>query len=310
MLPVLIDADPGVDDAMALVYAIRSGHFDIQGITVVAGNVPVAQGAENTARVLTALGRSDIPIAVGAAHPLLRPLHDASHVHGRDGLAGTAWPAPAVEPIALPAPLFLIERCLQAERPLTLIALGPLTNVALALATEPRIRHRLSRIVCMGGALFCPGNIAPAAEFNFFADPEAARMVLHAGVPLTMVGLDVTMRALLDPAAVARLAERTDPVARLIAEMGDHLCRLYRDWYDIAGTAIHDPLAVAAAADPTLLTTERYYVDVETQSPIALGQTVADRWRRTGRPPNVDAAVEVDAARFLDHFEAIVGGPS
>ena len=299
-MDVLIDTDPGIDDAIALLLALRSPGVDVRGISVVHGNVPVEAGTANAFKVLDLAGRLDVSVARGAASPLLRPPRHAEIVHGRDGLAELI---PAPEDIELHedyGPGFLVHALEDATEPVTLIALGPLTNVAIALLSAPGAAERIERLIVMGGAIRVEGNVTPSAEFNIFADPEAAAIVLRAGVPVTLVPLDVTMKAVVSGDVGRRLAEADDPVERFVGQLISHVSGIYGRYYRIDGMAMHDPLAVAVALEPSLVTTEHLHVDVETGSGLAAGRTIADFWHipEPWGEPNADVALEVDAARF------------
>jgi purine nucleosidase len=298
---VLIDTDPGIDDALALILALRSPELDVRAITVVHGNVPVDRGTRNAFRILDLLGRRDIPVAAGAAVPLLRELRTAEIVHGADGLADlvTSEVDVAPEPVAGPA---LILRTLEdTTDPLTVITLGPLTNLAVALAYAPEAVERIERIVAMGGAVRQEGNATPAAEFNVLADPEAAAIVLRSGAPITLVPLDATMKTIFRGEWSERLRDSDDEVERFAGGLGMHVTDIYREYYGIDGFALHDPLAVGVAVDPSLIEGRDLWVTVDTGDGIAAGRTFADFWHIPDPwgEPNARVALDVDAERFL-----------
>jgi purine nucleosidase len=300
---VLIDTDPGIDDAIALLLALRSPELVVKGISVVHGNVPVEAGTANVFKVLDLAGRLEVPVARGAAAPLLRPATHAEIVHGRDGLAELM---PAPEDFSLHedyGPGFLVHTLEDAADPITVITLGPLTNVAIALLSAPAAAERIERIVVMGGAIRVEGNVTPSAEFNIYADPEAAAVVLRAGVPVTLVPLDATMKAVVPGDLGRRLAETEDPVERLVGQLIAYIAGIYGRYYRFDGMAMHDPLAVAVAADHSLVTTEHLHVDVETGAGLAAGRTIADFWHipEPWGEPNADVALDVDGGRF-DEF--------
>jgi purine nucleosidase len=298
---VLIDTDPGIDDALALFLALRSPELDVRGITVVHGNVPVDLGTKNAFRILDLIGRGDVPVAAGAAVPLVRELRTAEIVHGANGLAdlATMEVEGSSEPMAGPA--FLVRTLEEADRPITVITLGPLTNVAIALAFAPHIAGRIDRIVVMGGAVRSEGNATPAAEFNILADPEAAAIVLRSGAPVTLVPLDATMKAIFPGEWSARLEGSEDEVERFAGALGSHVTKIYREYYGLDGFALHDPLAVATAIDPSLVEASDLWVTVDTGEGIAAGRTFADFWHIPERwgEPNARVALDVDADRFL-----------
>jgi len=298
----LIDTDPGIDDAIAILLALASPEIEVRGITVVHGNVPVEAGTVNAFKVLDLVGRRDVPVVRGAATPLLRPLRTAELVHGSDGLAGLFPPPEDASPVGADAPAFIARTLAEADEPMTLIALGPLTNVASALLATPDVTEKLARLVIMGGAIRSEGNVTPAAEFNVYADPEAAEIVLRAGVPITLVPLDVTMRAVFPGDAAERLSRSEVPIERAVGGLALFVTRVYREYYGIDGFALHDPLAVAVAVDPTLVRTEELWVAVETQGDLTAGKTVADFWHipEPWGEPNASVALDVEEDRFLE----------
>ena len=292
-----------MDDALAILLALRSPELDVKALTIATGNVDSTQGTLNARKVLQAAGRCDLPVATGPVTPLLRPLGPGWAGHGPDGLGGFSdLPLCHTPPQRLNAVRYLIESLLNAPEPVTLITQGPLTNIALAFAAEPEIKQRISRIVSMGGAVFCPGNSTPTAEFNIWIDPEAAKMVFGSGVPLTLVGLDVTMQTILREPQVHRMAAAEDDVPALAARIAYYVMPFGVARYGEPRMHLHDPLAVGVAIDPSFVRTEKMYVAVETTNGITLGQTVGDPrnlWKRT---PNIDVCVEVDGDRFVEFF--------
>jgi purine nucleosidase len=299
---VLIDTDPGIDDAIAILLALASPELDVRGITVVHGNVPVEACTLNALKILDLGGRRDIPVVTGAAAPLVRPARHAEAVHGPDGLGGVFPPPDDAHPFAADAAAFIAGTLDETDDPTTLIALGPLTNVATAILATPGVTERLGRIVAMGGAIRREGNVTPAAEFNIFADPEAAAIVFRSGVPITLVPLDATMRAIFPGEAAARLAGSEAPVERAVGQLGSFVSAVYRTYYGIDGFALHDPLAVGAAIDPTLVTTQDLWVSVETRGELTAGATVADFWHipEPWGEPNASVALDADGDRFLE----------
>jgi inosine-uridine nucleoside N-ribohydrolase len=292
--PILLDCDPGHDDAIALLLALASPEVELLGVTTVAGNQTLDKTTANAIRVLEFSGRSDIQVAAGADRPLLRAQYVAADVHGETGLDGPDLPPPQSEPVAQHAVDFLAERIRAAERPVTLIPTGPLTNVALLLALHPDARPE--RIVLMGGAI-AEGNVTPAAEFNIWCDPEAAARVFASGLDVTMVGLDVTHKALFTEAHVGRLAGR---VGEMVAELLRFYGNFHRKVYGFDGSPIHDAVAVAHALDSGLVGTLERNVEIDTDSDLCRGRTVVDLWRRTTREPNAHVGVEIDSDGFLE----------
>jgi inosine-uridine nucleoside N-ribohydrolase len=296
--PILLDCDPGHDDAIALLLALASPEVELLGVTTVSGNATLDRTTANALRVLEFVGRGDVPVAAGADRPLARAVHVADWVHGESGLEGPVLPPPAGEPVPQHAVDFLAERILGDDRPVTLVPTGPLTNVGLLLARHPAAAERLERIVLMGGAI-AEGNVTPAAEFNVWADPEAAWRVFESGVDVTMVPIDVTHRALMTPAHGER-ARRSGRVGTLVAELLDFFTIFHRETYGFEGSPVHDAVAVAHVVAPGLLETLNCHVAVDCQSELCRGRTVVDLWRRTGKAANAHVAVDVDPERFLE----------
>jgi inosine-uridine nucleoside N-ribohydrolase len=297
-IPVLIDCDPGHDDAMALLLAIASPELDLIGVTTVHGNQTLAKTTANALRVLEFAGFGDVPVAAGADRPLVREPVVAAAVHGESGLDGPDLPPPAGSPRREHAVDFIAARIEDAGRPVTLVPTGPLTNVALLLSRHPDAAARLERIVLMGGAI-AEGNVTPAAEFNVWVDPEAAARVFASGIDVTMIGLDVTHRALMTEAHAERLRE-SGRVGTMVAELRDFYQRYHTDVYGFDGTPVHDAMAVAHVIRGDLVRTEHRHVAIETASELCRGRTVVDLWRRTGHEPNAHVGVEVDGPAFLD----------
>jgi inosine-uridine nucleoside N-ribohydrolase len=336
---VIIDTDPGVDDALALLFAMRSAELKIEGITPVAGNVPLELTLPNALRMVEIAGRADIPVAVGAKWPLMRRLVTAAQVHGENGLGGAVFPEPTTKPIAEPAAEFIRRIVRKYPSEVTLLTIGPLTNIATALNGDPELAVMVRSLVMMGGSL-SGGNITPAAEFNIYVDPEAARIVFQSGIPITMVGLDVTRRTSLTDDHVHVLQAAENPVSQAAAKIARNAIDHTRAQGFLVGPNMHDSLAVAAFLDPSILKWKEYYVDVETAGELTAGETVGyspaagdDRRRpdlekqgtmnmpirgsartlgstrtspvlRDKFVPNTNVAVDVDSARF---FELLIG---
>lgn len=296
-VPVLIDCDPGHDDAIAILLALASPEIELLGISTVAGNSPLPNTTKNALKVLELTGRTEVQVAAGAARPLYRDLQTAAHVHGASGLDGPVLPDPKIRPAPLHAVDFLAEKILSASNPVTLIPVGPLTNVALLLNRYPEVIGNLDRIVLMGGA-FEVGNITPAAEFNIYVDPEAAHRVFHSGVPVTMIGLEVTHKALLN-ATHAEHLRNVGTSGRFVAELLDFFIANYpRHFEGSRAVPIHDAVAVASVLWPDLVDTIMCFATIETQSDLCRGRTVVDRWHVTGKEPNAAIGVAIDGERF------------
>ncbi|MBV8941581.1 MAG: nucleoside hydrolase [Solirubrobacterales bacterium] len=298
MTRVIHDCDPGHDDAIALLLGLASPELDLLGASTVAGNQSLELTTSNAIRVLDHVGRADLPVCAGAARPLVRePVTNVSG-HGESGLDGPDLPPPSRSPEPVHAVDWLGRAISDGVGPVTLVATGPLTNVALLLARYPEVERQLERVVVMGGAIG-EGNVTPAAEFNIWADPEAAARVFESGLDITMVGLDVTYRALMTPAHADEL--RGDGRAgRLVADLYEFYSRVHRRRFGRNGAPVHDAVAMAHVIDPTLLDTQLCGVKIDTGPELSRGRTNVDRWGRLDWRPNCHVAVEIDAARFLD----------
>ena len=291
MTRVLLDCDPGHDDAIALLLALASPELELVGVTTVAGNQTLAKTTANAIRVLEHVERTEVPVAAGADRPLIREPFVAAYVHGETGLDGPDLPPPSGSPVDQHAVDFLAEHVAGS----TLVAVGPLTNVALLLALRPHARPE--KIVLMGGAI-AAGNVTPAAEFNIWSDPEAAARVFSSGIDVTMVGLDVTHKALMTPAHADEL-RGASRAGKLVAELFDFYHGYHRRTYDLPGSPIHDALALAEVIDPALLELRHRHVAVDCESQLCRGRTVVDLWQRTGNEANAHVAVDVDGERFI-----------
>jgi inosine-uridine nucleoside N-ribohydrolase len=317
---VIIDTDPGVDDALAILLALRSPELQVEAITPVAGNVPLEFTLPNALKLVEIAGRTDVPVAGGARHPLVRKLITGEHVHGNNGLAGVEFPEPKIKPVAESAPEMIRKIVKANPGEISIVAVGPLTNVALALRDDPDLAAKIKSIVIMGGSL-SGGNVTPAAEFNLYVDPEAARIVFDAGVPLTMVGLDVTRKVLFTDERLKALETAKNPsgiaAAKIMAATLEHLNRGPHPMIE----AMHDPLTVANLIDPGILTLKDYYVEVETEGEFTAGETIGWAYgpargsapmaladKHEGSPvlateenfkANARVAVEVDSERFF-----------
>lgn len=320
--PIFLDVDTGVDDALAILLALNSPEVNLVGCSAVAGNVTVEQTTRNTLAVLQIAGRSDIPVAKGASRPLSRRLTTATYFHGANGLGNVEIPDSKVGAIATPAPQYLCEVADKYAGELTLIAVGPLTNVAMALLLDPNFGRKLKQLIIMGGVVREPGNITPVAEANIYNDPEAAAVVFASGANITLVGLDVTHRALIRWSEISHLQkEKLTPSAALALEMLYFYCHPYGEE---GGAHLHDPLAVGCAINPAFVQTERMQIEIETQGKLTRGQTVGftaraiDKLENKGdyddavgivveHPSNADVCLKVDAAGFVKTFRERLG---
>jgi purine nucleosidase len=305
---MILDVDTGIDDALAIHYALNRPGIVLEAVTTVFGNIDVAGATRNTLQILQLAGRSDIPVAAGAAQSLTRAyVRGAAHIHGANGIGDVILPEPAARPRDEHASDLIIRLARAHPGAITLCPVGPLTNVALALARAPDIAALLRGIVVMGGTLYhpgVPGIPSPMADANFWNDPEAARIVLRSGAAITLVGMDVTMQTLLTPAMTDAIAG-TGPRAATMMRIARFYVDAYRRQYPaIAGCALHDPLAVAVAEDASLVTTQAMQADVELAGELTRGQLVTDR-RATGTArPNAAVCIAVDVPRFTERFAA------
>ncbi len=336
---VILDTDPGVDDALALLLAMRSPELKIEAITAVAGNVPLELTLPNALRMVEIAGQTEIPVAAGARTPLVRRLVTAAYAHGENGLGGAVFPEPKIKAVDEPAAHLIRSVVRKYPGELTLLTIGPLTNIAAALTSDPELASMVRGLVMMGGSL-SGGNITPAAEFNVYVDPEAARIVFQSGIPITMVGLDVTRKTSLTNEHLHMLEAGRDAVSQAAATIARNAIQHHRDQGFLVGPNMHDSLAVAAFLDPSILKWREYYVDVETAGELTAGETLGyspssgDLRRRAEMEkqaalnmpirgsaptlastrtspvvrekfvPNANVAVDVDSARF---FELLIG---
>lgn len=305
MTRMLLDCDPGIDDAMAIIFALKSDRVEVEGITTVSGNIGIDLATDNALRILELTGNEHIPIAKGIAKPLINRFEATSGVHGRDGMGNTNLPRPKTKETPVHAVNFIINTIMNAPNEITLVSVGPLTNIAVALTLEPRIIENVKETIIMGGAVTVAGNITCEAEFNIHSDPESARIVFNSGLPTTLVGLDVTMKTLLKEEHLNQILEADTPVTRFLEKIAKHYMRFYKEIVNVDGCGLHDPLAVGVAIDRTLVKTRPIFVDVETKGEITYGETVGDlRLGSEGgrRPPNMNVCIDVDSTRFLEMF--------
>ncbi|MGQ4644046.1 pyrimidine-specific ribonucleoside hydrolase RihA [Raoultella ornithinolytica] len=299
-LPIILDCDPGHDDAIAMVLALASPELDVKAITASAGNQTPDKTLRNVLRMLTLLGRQDIPVAGGARKPLMRELIIAETVHGESGLDGPALPEPDFTPQACTAVELMAKTLRESPQPVTIVATGPQTNVALLLNSHPELHDKIARIVLMGGAMVL-GNWQPAAEFNIYVDPEAAEIVFQSGIPVVMAGLDVTHRAQIHGLDIERFRQVGNPVATIVAELLDFFMEYHKDAkWGFTGAPLHDPCTIAWLLKPELFTSVERWVGVETQGKYTQGMTVVDYYFLTGKQPNTTVLLDIDRERFVD----------
>ncbi|AJF73023.1 ribonucleoside hydrolase [Raoultella ornithinolytica] len=299
-LPIILDCDPGHDDAIAIVLALASPELDVKAITSSAGNQTPEKTLRNVLRMLTLLQRQDIPVAGGARKPLMRELIIADNVHGESGLDGPALPEPDFAPQNCTAVELMAKTLRESPQPVTIVATGPQTNVALLLNGHPELRDKIARIVMMGGAMVL-GNWQPAAEFNIYVDPEAAEIVFQSGIPVVMAGLDVTHRAQIHDMDIERFRQVGNPVATIVAELLDFFMEYHKDAkWGFTGAPLHDPCTIAWLLKPELFTCVERWVGVETQGKYTQGMTVVDYYFLTGNQPNTTVLLDVDREGFVD----------
>ena len=305
---VIIDTDPGVDDAMAILFALACPEIDVVGLTSIFGNVTTKLATQNALRLVEFADRADIPVAHGAENALAMDVEGiASYVHGDDGLGNTNQPPPVGSAIELSAAQFIVETIMANPGEVTLLPIGPLTNIALALALEPKIVENVAEVIIMGGAATVNGNVNPAAEANIWHDPQAGDKTLTAGWPLTMVGLDVTHQVLMDEAYFDRLRATGSKTCAYVYDVSRFYCEFYRSRTGVNGCFTHDPSVVAYLLDPSLFATEQGPVRVVPEG-IAMGQTLMDRSGTTdsqaewsGKPP-INVCIGVDEPGVLDLY--------
>ncbi|MFC5447031.1 nucleoside hydrolase [Paenibacillus aestuarii] len=299
---VILDVDTGVDDALGILLAVKSGELDILGITTVSGNVSLAQATVNTCKILQFAGAEHIPVVRGASKPLLRQEHFEHRVHGKDGLGGALRDMPLhIEPAEGNASDYIVDQVRRYPGEVTLIMTAPLTNLAAALIKYPELVRDVKEVIVMGGVVMSYGNVTPTAEYNMYVDPEAAKLVFQAGFPsLILVGLDVTRKALLTEEHINKLNDAT--MQQYVRESTRDYLNRYYERNGVRACALHDPLAVGVALTRSVVTMKSYYVDVETRSELCDGQTVCDFQNRLQREPNVQVCTEVDTDAFLAMF--------
>jgi purine nucleosidase len=319
---IILDTDPGTDDAMALMLALNSPELDVRAVTVVPGNVTAAQGLQNALRMISLANRCDIPVAAGAQHPLFQKLITAEFWHGKNGLANIELPPSRCKVDPRFGPDLIIQLVHASPHEITLVPIGPLTNIALALEKDPSIVPLVKEVVLMGGGI-SGGNVNAAAEANIFNDPEAAQIVFEAGWPLTMVGLDVGDKTLLARKYVDQLGSAQGPLSDFVHAIAQYLLDV-SSRFGLPGTPMYDPLAVGVTIDPTLVEATAMHVDVETHGEFTRGETVANRHGYIERnvlegdhfviegtdrvTPNARVCVNVDAKRFLELFVSRIQG--
>ena len=298
---IIIDTDPGVDDALAFLLALASPEIKLEALTTTQGNVTLERATRNALSVLELCHASHIPVARGSLLPLVQPLRASADVHGESGIGNSKLPEPKIQPVSQHAVDYLIERVLAEPGEISIFPIGPLTNIAMAIRKEPRFARSVKELVIMGGAILEYGNITPLAEFNIYVDPHAAHIVFHSGIPITLIPLDVTHKCLLKQEHVDRLTSLDSPISRFIREaMEVYLEASFQLGYE--GSSLHDPLTLATIIAPELLTLKDYYVDVDISGGVSMGKTFADVLRSTKKPANMRVAMNVRGEDFVELF--------
>jgi purine nucleosidase len=299
---IIIDTDPGVDDALTFLLALASPEIQLEALTITQGNVTVENGTRNALAVLELLNAQHIPVAQGCSLPMVGPLLASDLVHGASGLGNATLPEPKTKPVPQHAIDYLIERFLAEPGEISLFAIGPLTNVALAIRKEPRFAEAVKELVVMGGAVREGGNITPQAEFNIYADPHAAHVVLHSGIPITLIPLDVTHKCMLYAEQIEQLNQKESSVTRFVVDSTVPYVSFTKSKIGVSGCALHDPLTLATIIAPELLTMEEHYVDVDISSGPSTGSTFADFYHTTDKSANMKVALDVRGEEFVELF--------
>ena len=298
---IIIDTDPGIDDALAFLLALASPEIKLEALTTTQGNVTVEKATRNALSVLELAHASHIPVAQGSMLPLVQPLRASDAVHGASGIGNSKLPEPGAKPISQHAVDYLIERVLAEPNEISIFPIGPLTNIAMAIRKEPGFAVSVKELVIMGGAIQEGGNVTPLAEFNIFVDPHAAHIVFHSGIPITLIPLDATNKCLLKQHHVDRLLKIKSPISRFIKEVVEVYLNFALE-RGIPGCALHDPLTLAAVIAAELLTLKEYYVDVDISGGVSMGKTFADFYNFTKRPANMKVALDVHGEDFIELF--------
>lgn len=299
---ILFDTDPGIDDACAILLALASPELSLEGLSVVHGNCSLEQATTNALSVLELAHASHIPVAMGCDLPLVQPSLLAPETHGQTGLGYAKLPEPRTQPTVQNGIDFLIEKIMSAPGEITLVAIAPLTNVALAIRQEPRIVSALKELIIMGGAIRAEGNTTALAEFNTYVDPHAAHIVYHAGIPTTLVPLDVTYQCILTPDDVKRLRKIDSPITRFVEDSTRFYMEFHDEFQSIEGCVINDPLALALTFAPELCTYREMPVDVDISGGISMGKTIGDFYNYQKKPANMSVALGVKARDFIELF--------
>jgi len=298
---IIIDTDPGIDDALAFLLALASPEIKLEALTTTQGNVTVEKATRNALSVLELAHASHIPVAQGSMLPLVQPLRASDAVHGASGIGNSKLPIPRTKPISQHAVDYLIERVLAEPNEISIFPIGPLTNIAMAIRKEPGFAKAVKELIIMGGAIQEGGNVTPLAEFNIIVDPHAAHIVFHAGIPITLIPLDATNKCLLKQQHLDRLLKTKSPISRFIKEAVEVYLKFSNE-RGIEGSALHDPLTLATIIAPELLTLREYYVDVDISGGVSMGKTFADFYDIMKKPANMKVALDVRGEDFIELF--------
>jgi inosine-uridine nucleoside N-ribohydrolase len=298
---IIIDTDPGVDDALTFLLALASPEIKLEALTISHGNVPLEIATRNALAILELAHASHIPVAAGSMVPLVQPLCTSADVHGESGIGNSQLPTPRAKPVPRHAVDYLIEKILVEPNEVSIFAIAPLTNIALAIRKEPKFAKSVKEMVIMGGAIKEAGNMSPLAEFNIFVDPHAAHIVFHSGIPITLVPLDVTHQCVMEQKHIDRLMKINSPISRFIRDaLQVYLKSALELGYQ--GSSLHDPLTLATILAPELLTLKEYYVDVDISGGVSMGKTYADIFKITKKPVNMKVAMDVRGDDFVELF--------
>lgn len=301
-MKVILDTDPGIDDALAFILLKAMPEVSLQAITVTHGNTDVEKCTINALKLVELLGMTDIPVAMGATEPIVKNLSIAEETHGDTGLGHAVLPAPSLRPVATNAANLIIEIVNANPGEITILCIGPVTNLALALLKEPSLRKKIKNVVSMAGTFHHPGNATPSSEYNVFCDPEAFDILLRSGIDLTIVPLDVTYQCLFTKDHVKRLAGGRPDIVSFIERSTAFYMEFHAEYQGIEGCAINDPLAAAILVKPDLVKMRDYYVDIELHGEFTSAKVSADHFSATGNKPNAKVAMEVDVDGFMDFF--------
>jgi purine nucleosidase len=299
---IIFDTDPGIDDACAILLALASPELSVEGLSIVHGNCSVAQGTKNALSILELANATQIPVAKGCELPLVQPSLLAPETHGNAGLGYATLPEPHIRPTSQHGSDFLIEKILSSPGEVTLVAIGPLTNVALAIRQEPRIVSAVKELIIMGGAIRHEGNTTALAEYNISVDPHAAHIVFHAGIPTTLVPLDVTYQCILTSIDVTKMQQVDSPITKFVADATRFYMEFHDEYQGIQGCVINDPLALALTFAPELCTYQELPVEVDISGGISMGKTIGDFYNYEKKAANMKVALGVRPRDFLDLF--------